>query len=80
MKNWLNEFNCGRRSLKDEVRENSTKTDVVSDNFVAVREQIMQDRHVTYSEIGACFGISSTSIPGRKKICFRWIPHNLTHA
>ena len=26
VKNWLNEFNCGRRSLKDEVPEGPLKT------------------------------------------------------
>ena len=48
MENWLNEFNCGRRSLKDEVREGSQKTAVVPDNIDAVRALIMQDRYVTY--------------------------------
>ena len=45
---------------------------------------IMQDRHVTYSEIEAYLGRSLTSIPSilheqlaPKKICFRWIPNNL---
>ena len=46
VKNWFNEFNCGRRSLKDEVLEGRQKTAVVSENIDAVRELIMQDRHV----------------------------------
>ena len=50
---WFNEFNCGRRLLKDEVRESRPKTAVVSENIDAVRELIMQDRHVTYREIEA---------------------------
>ena len=60
MKNWFTEFNCGRRSLKDEVREGPPKTAVVSDNIDAVRELIMQYRHVTYREKEAV-----------KKICSR---------
>ena len=44
---WFNEFNCGRRLLKDEVREGPPKTAVVPDNIDAVRELIMPDRHVT---------------------------------
>ena len=47
----------------------------------------MQDRHVTYCEIEANLGISSTSIykvlPEHlfvKKSCSRWIPHNMTKA
>ena len=87
VKNWFNEFNRGRRSLKDEDREGRPKTAVVPENIDAVRELIMQDRHVTYREIEASLGISSTSIHSIlhghlavKKVCSRWIPHNLTVA
>ena len=48
MKNWFNEFNCGRWSLKDEVREGPPYTYVVPENIDAVRELITPDRHVTY--------------------------------
>ena len=48
---------------------------------------MMQDRHVTYCEIEATLGISSTSIYkilhehlAVKKIYFRSIPHNLPKA
>ena len=85
VKNWYNEFNRGRRSLKDEFREGRPKTAVVPENIDAVRELIMQDRHVTYREIETCLGISPTSIHSIlhehlavKKVCSRWIPHNLT--
>ena len=72
VKNWFNKFNCGRRSLKDEVHEGRPKTAVVSVNFDAVRELIMHDRHVTYREIKASLGISFNIawIPGRKKDLF----------
>ena len=50
VKNWFNEFNRGRSSLKDEFREGPTKTAVVPDNIDAVRKLITH-RHVTYSEI-----------------------------
>ena len=53
VKNWFNEFNRGRSSLKDELSEGPPKTAVVADNIDAVRELIMQDRHVTYREIEA---------------------------
>ena len=62
MKNWFTDFNRGRRSLKDKFREDPSKTAVVPANIDAVRELIMQDRHVTYREIEATLGISSTSI------------------
>ena len=87
VKNWYNEFNRGRRSLKDEFREGRPKTAVVPENIDAVRELIMQDRHVTYLQIEACLCISPTSIHSIlhehlavKKVCSRWIPHNLTIA
>ena len=47
----------------------------------------MQDRHVKYCENEATLGNSSTSMYkilhehlAVKKICSRWIPHNLTKA
>lgn len=87
VKNWYNEFNRGRLSLSDELREGRPKSVVIPENIDAVRELIMQDRHVTYREIEACLGISSTRIHSIlhehlavKKICSRWIPHNLTIA
>ena len=59
----------------------------MSENIDAVRELIMQDRQVVYREIEASLGIPSTSIHSIlhehlaiKKICSRWIPHNLTIA
>ena len=60
-KHWFNEFNPGRRSLKDECREDPPKTAVVPENIAAERELIMQVRHVTYREIEAPLGISSTN-------------------
>ena len=47
LKNWFNEFNSGRTSLKDEIREGPPKTAVVSDVIDTVGELIMQDRHVS---------------------------------
>lgn len=87
VKNWFNEFNRGRRSLNDEFRGGRPKSAVVPENIDAVRELIVQDRHVTYREIEASLGISTTSIHSIlhehlavKKVCCRWIPHNLTIA
>ena len=38
MKNWFYEFNCGRRSLKDEDNKGRPKTAVVSENIDFVCE------------------------------------------
>ena len=61
MKNWFNEFNCGRRLLKDGVCEGRPITADVPENIHAVSELIIQDRQVTYREIEASLGICSTS-------------------
>ena len=84
---WYQEFGLGRRSLQDEFREGRPKSVVVPETIDTVRELIMQDRHVTYREIETSLGISMNSIHtilhehlALKKICSRWIPHNLTIA
>ena len=52
-----------------------------------MRQLILQDRHVSYREIETILGISGTNIHSilhqylmSKKICTRWIPHNLSIA
>ena len=80
---WHGEFKRGRNSLQDEFREGRPKSVVVPETIDAVRQMILQDRHVTYREIETTIGISGTSIYSIlhehltvKKICSRWIPHN----
>ncbi|GBP16817.1 hypothetical protein EVAR_13202_1 [Eumeta japonica] len=48
---WFSEFNLGRSMIADKSKEGRPKSIVVSKNIDAVRELIMQDRHVTYCEI-----------------------------
>lgn len=81
------EFNRGGRLLKDEFREGHPNSVVLPENIDIVREMIKLDRHVTYREIEASLGMSSTIVNsilhkhlGVKKICSRWIPHNFTNA
>ena len=50
------------RLLKNEIREGLPKAALESENIDALRELIMQDRHVTYLEIEASLGISSSNI------------------
>ena len=84
---WYGERNRGRSSLQDEFREGCPKSIVVQETIDAVRQVILQDRHVTYREIETTLGISGTSIHSIlhkhltvKKICLRWIAHNLSIA
>lgn len=62
VKRWYSEFNRGRTSLQNELREGRPKSVVVPKNIDAVQKLIMLDRHVTYREIEASLGISSTSV------------------
>ena len=85
VKRWYNDFIRGHYSLTDEFRKGCTKSVVRPENINAVQKLIMQDRHVTYCEIEATLGISSTSIYkilhehlAVKNTCSRWISHNLT--
>jgi [histone H3]-lysine36 N-dimethyltransferase SETMAR len=87
IKRWFNEFSRGRRCLTDEFREGRPKSAVLPETIDAVRVMIMEDRHITYREIESSLDISMTSINkilhdhlAVKKICSRWIPHNLTKA
>ena len=84
VKRWYNDFNRGRHSLTDEFRKGRPKSVVETENINVVQKLIMQDRDVTYYEIEATLGITSTGIYEKlhehlavKKICSRWIPHNL---
>ena len=77
MKNRFNDFNCGGRSLTDEVREgprNPPNTAVVSENIGAVHKLIMPDRHVTYRKIKASIHPILREQLAVRKICSRWIP------
>lgn len=61
-KNWYNEFNRGRSSLKDEARDGPPKSVVTQENIDAVRKLIEKDPNVTYRKIEASLGISRSSI------------------
>ena len=56
------EFNRGRSSLQEEFREGCAKSVAVPETIDAMRQLILQDRHVTYREIETTLGISGTSI------------------
>ena len=59
---WYGEFKRGCSSHQDEFREGRPNLVVVPETIDAVRQLILQDRHVTYCEIETTLGISGTSI------------------
>ena len=59
---WYGEFNRGCSSLQDEFREGCPKSVVVPETIDAVRQLILQNRHVNYRKIETRLGISGTSI------------------
>ncbi|CAH1993667.1 unnamed protein product [Acanthoscelides obtectus] len=82
---WYGEFNHGGVSLSDDPRVGASKTAVTQENVDAVRKLIIEDRHVTYSEIETSLKTSKTSSQkniheelGVRKLVSRWIPHLLT--
>ena len=54
-------FNRGRSSLQAECK-GRPKSVVVAETIDAVRQLILQERHVTYHEIETTLGISGTNI------------------
>ena len=79
---WYGEFNRGRSSLQNEFREGRPKPVVVPETIYAVRQLILQNRHVTYCEFETTLGIHSILHERLtvKKICSRLIPQNLSIA
>ncbi|CAK1603195.1 unnamed protein product [Parnassius mnemosyne] len=85
--NWFNEFKRGYSNLTDDLREGRPSTATTEDNISVVRRMIQTDKRVTYQQIRASLGIGMSQVHkifhehlAIRKLCARWIPHNLTHA
>ena len=79
------EFHPGHEATSDVSHEGQPKSVVISSYIDAVHKMIEEDWCVTYCEIEAPLDISQTAIYSVlhehlavKKICYRWIPKNLT--
>lgn len=85
--NWFNEFKRGRTNLTDDLREGRPSTATTEDNISVVRRMIETDKRVTYQQIRTSLGIGMSQVHkilhehlAVRKLCARWIPHNLTEA
>lgn len=85
--NWFNEFKRGRTNLTDDLREGRPSTATTENNISVVQRMIETDKRVTYQQIRTSLGIGMSQVHkilhehlAVRKLCARWIPHNLTEA
>lgn len=83
---WYREYTRGRDHFDDDSREGRPATAVTAENIARAKRMIEDDRSVTYAEIGSSLGIGVSQVQkilhehlGVRKLCSRWIPHNLTN-
>ena len=83
--NWFRQFQRNKFSVQDIPRSDRLSTSVTEQTIDAVRRIIEDDRHLTYQQIEAILGISSTSInsiihdySNLRKVCGGWVLHTLT--
>ena len=83
--NWFREFRMGRHSLEHYPRASCPHTAVTDKNVAAVRNLIIIDLHIVYSETEKTLGIGFTAINTILheylqfvKLCAQWVPHSLT--
>ncbi|GBP75963.1 hypothetical protein EVAR_54616_1 [Eumeta japonica] len=79
------QFKQGRINLSNKFYDGRSSTVVNNENIDTVRRMIETDQYVTYREIRASLGIGMSQLQlilykylDMKKLCSRWIPHNLT--
>ncbi|PNF14616.1 hypothetical protein B7P43_G12124 [Cryptotermes secundus] len=82
---WCRQFSAGRQSVHDEKR--SGQPSIITDDLVElVRERIMENRHVTITELSSHVPQISPSLLHEivtehllfRKLCARWVPKQLT--
>ncbi|GBP81997.1 hypothetical protein EVAR_62873_1 [Eumeta japonica] len=82
-------FNIGLQNSSAVLLISLTIPSTATNNKIidVVSRMIKTDRHVTYHDIRTSLGIGMSQIQsilhkylGMKKLCSRWIPHNLTEA
>ncbi|GBP59632.1 hypothetical protein EVAR_46000_1 [Eumeta japonica] len=57
VRRWYSEFDCGRVSLHDEIREGRPSTAMTEENVATVRKLIEESQRITYEEIRGHLGI-----------------------
>ncbi|GBP27602.1 Putative uncharacterized protein FLJ37770 [Eumeta japonica] len=85
--NRFNEFKRGRTDLTDDLREGRLSTATTEDNISAVRLMIETFKRVIWRQIRISLDIGISRVHkilhdhlAVRKLCIRWISHNLTEA
>lgn len=84
---WAQRFNAGRTSTEDDSRSGCPLSAVTKDSIARVHSVVVEDPHATLDEIAAEVGVSHgtchailTEHLQYKKLCARWVPHDLSEA
>jgi len=82
---WIQRFNQGRTSFEDHPRSGRPVTEATDRNIEVIRALIDENPHISISymvfETGLSYGTINRIIHDDlklKKLCARWIPHQLT--
>ena len=82
---WIEKFQQGRTSVKDEERAGRPSTSITDSNVEDARAMILENRRVTIDEVANHFELSHGSAYdiihnrlGFRKVCARWVPKELT--
>jgi histone-lysine N-methyltransferase SETMAR len=80
---WIEAFELGKQSVKDEARSDEAVTPAT---IGKVEDFVSEDRHITTRKLSEEVGISDERIIyilhnelGLRKLCKKWVPHVLTN-
>ena len=83
---WIEAFELGKQSVKDEARSGRPHEAVTPATIGKVEDFVSEDRHITTRKLSEEVGISDERIIyilcnelGLRKLCKKWVPHGLTN-
>jgi len=83
---WIEAFELGKQSVKDEARSGCPREAVTPVTIGKVEDLVSEDYHITTRKLSEEVGISDERIIyilhnelGLRKLCKKWVPHVLTN-